>query len=374
VFNKEMHDLIKLQKCDERVKLNFTFIFSKLTIIMSIDITLNNYNRIHKINICKNDDIVEFVSQSNVSFIVYNNIKVKNLCNYKLDVDIQSNKQHYAVINDSNTSKQINIDNNNFTSMGNKINIKLCFVKAEYKIYNIYLTNIDYSYLTQINIFPIIQNKVTVNTYFNKVYILNRDVDSDRLNNVKTRLENFDINFERFSAVDGNDLDETIINKYAYGCYASHIKILKDALVNNYDKILILEDDVYFHKDFINGFRWTIANIPDNWDILYLGCSQQKNTWSYIECTNNYYKSQFCNGTFAYCVKLSVIQQMLNILEKRIGYIDTIYHNIQKTHNCFTIVPNLIISDVTQSTMRKNRNQTKFSKIVGWHLPNYKIE
>lgn len=57
----------------------------------------------------------------------------------------------------------------------------------------------------------------------------------------------------------------------AYGSDRAKINIIKDAKANNYSKILILEDDIVFNEltgDLINNI---FDNLPDNWDLFYLG-------------------------------------------------------------------------------------------------------
>jgi GR25 family glycosyltransferase involved in LPS biosynthesis len=63
-----------------------------------------------------------------------------------------------------------------------------------------------------------------------------------------------------------------VMTKGAAGCAISHYntyrKIIKE--YNDTDKILILEDDITFDKDFINKLQEHLKNIP-NYDILFLG-------------------------------------------------------------------------------------------------------
>ena len=50
------------------------------------------------------------------------------------------------------------------------------------------------------------------------------------------------------------------------GCYLSHILALKTAILNNFQNVLILEDDVLFLKNSNKSF-----NLPENTDIFYPG-------------------------------------------------------------------------------------------------------
>ena len=60
------------------------------------------------------------------------------------------------------------------------------------------------------------------------------------------------------------------------GCKLSHLKIIIDAKKNNYNQILILEDDFLLTNNFIEKYNNTINEIYEkinNIDMLYLGFS-----------------------------------------------------------------------------------------------------
>ena len=83
------------------------------------------------------------------------------------------------------------------------------------------------------------------------------------------------------------------------GCFLSHLKVLKIALDNNWDKILIMEDDIHI----ININQKNIDKNKD-FDMIYLGAvSKNKldNSWE----KNGYFHLQDIDisGTFAYYLK-----------------------------------------------------------------------
>ena len=53
------------------------------------------------------------------------------------------------------------------------------------------------------------------------------------------------------------------------------MKILEDAVKNNYTSILVFEDDIIFRKDFNKHLEKQYSTIKNNinWKLLYLGCS-----------------------------------------------------------------------------------------------------
>jgi GR25 family glycosyltransferase involved in LPS biosynthesis len=77
------------------------------------------------------------------------------------------------------------------------------------------------------------------------------------------------------------------------GCLESHINIIKWAKQNNYKQVCIFEDDVIIRKSLEE-----IENIPENYDMLYLGGL----------CTEMHYKlNDWCKGRI-YCNHAYIIK------------------------------------------------------------------
>ena len=55
------------------------------------------------------------------------------------------------------------------------------------------------------------------------------------------------------------------------GNQLSHYNILKEMIKNDYNYIIILQDDVIFRKNFINYLDKLMNNIPDNAEIINIG-------------------------------------------------------------------------------------------------------
>ena len=120
--------------------------------------------------------------------------------------------------------------------------------------------------------------------YVDNVYLINMDKDTERLEKVTKECKKFNINFERFNGVNPLKLSKKELNKYVsktcqnicpyglIGSGVSHMKIYEDALKNNYKNILVLEDDVYFSEDLYEELNKAMTELPEDYDILYLGC------------------------------------------------------------------------------------------------------
>ena len=95
-------------------------------------------------------------------------------------------------------------------------------------------------------------------------FYINLEHRVDRKNQVEEELKTLGIKAERFNAIK--------MENGAIGCSMSHLKILQDAVNNNLDHVLIVEDDISFlkpevFKTQINKFFELHGN---NWDVILL--------------------------------------------------------------------------------------------------------
>ena len=219
-------------------------------------------------------------------------------------------------------------------------------------------------------------NIIDINTYFDNIYVINLDRRKDRYEKIKYKLDKLNIKFERFSAIDGNNIKDDeydfsrfiqgygmLENKYALACLRSHVEIIKDAKSKGYKRILILEDDVLISSN-IKAYLQRIRNI-DNWKLLYLGSSQYN--WN-VEFIEGFFYSKKSLGTFAYAIDESMYEDLLNISERK--SIDNILSDIQSKYykECYTFYPNICISDVSDSDIRTERDQDSHSDRMRWNL------
>ena len=154
------------------------------------------------------------------------------------------------------------------------------------------------------------RNKNDINNYFDKIYLINMKDDYEKYNRTETILNSYGIEFKLITGIDVNNTNNNYINRWLYqinktnlsrknfdyksylsnnpsikgifksstgleplhkcrskkgfkvykkseiknsaqlGCLLSHVTAIQDAIDNNYEKILILEDDNYYHKNF----------------------------------------------------------------------------------------------------------------------------
>jgi GR25 family glycosyltransferase involved in LPS biosynthesis len=232
-----------------------------------------------------------------------------------------------------------------------------------------------------INIFHKMEKNNYLNSFFDKIYLLNLDRRNDRFFNIQNHLDKRKIKYIRFSAIDYRNLE--IKNKIyhkkftikEHACLLSHLEIIKEAKKYNYNNILILEDDIIFHKEF-NKYTNILNEIPETWDLIYFGCGQRENC-NDVKKKKPFYKANKSRGTYAYGINKNIYDNLLNLLNNGIyGVlypIDILLNKIQLKGYSYVIYDNLIISDVSNSDISNKRDMNKYCLINDWDISKYDL-
>lgn len=193
------------------------------------------------------------------------------------------------------------------------------------------------------------------------------------------------VNLERTINFSNNYFDLCLKNYKDYKLnnnQISHIKsicnILVDAINKNYDSICILEYDILINKEY-NNILPKYKNLINNCDIIYLGSSQSfwYNPINYttIDFRDNedspYYIANHSLGTFSIILKKSVFSIYLEYLNLFLFSSDIILSIVSQKFKSIVINPNLIICDVTDSSILKNRDPEKTFLKFKWNKNSY---
>lgn len=111
---------------------------------------------------------------------------------------------------------------------------------------------------------------MTINEYYDRVFIINLDRRTDRWDNSVSQCNKHGIKYERFPAL------EVLVDGKPHGnsgCTASHKALLERLALSDWERILILEDDVDFFDGTQEKFATQILEVPDDCDILFIGGS-----------------------------------------------------------------------------------------------------
>ena len=115
-----------------------------------------------------------------------------------------------------------------------------------------------------------------------KIFYINLNRSKYRNDMINEHLSKFDIPFERFTAVDGNELnDSDKCNKFVVARHHTEMRLLK--YISNLDEglYLINEDDILIEENFFEKLHILLGEIPDDWQILKIGSHTLYNAISY---------------------------------------------------------------------------------------------
>lgn len=244
-----------------------------------------------------------------------------------------------------------------------------------------------------------LQNLFTLNYFFDHIYVLNLDRRPDRLDAMTKDLKrNHIFNWTKWTAIDGKlsphneewqeykkqhlTMKERLLYQRkaigsagSWAILKSMYGMIKDAMENKYKTILVFQDDLLFHKNFVQEFLKLPHTVPNNWKLLYLGATQH--TWINVEMRNKYYFPMgTADGAYAVAIHHSVFQEMLDEIIKFDEPFDSgTLKTIQKRYGrqCIIMHPHLVIADIRDSDLRNYRDLQMFSSKFKWNLDLYNI-
>jgi len=163
----------------------------------------------------------------------------------------------------------------------------------------------------------------------------------DRKQHVERQLQSIGISAERFNAIK--------MPNGAIGCSMSHLKIMETAKANNWDHVLIVEDDILFTNPnlFVQQFNKFLSNHKDFDVVLIAG----NNLPPYKTIDDTCVQVTHCQTTTGYLVQKHYYDVLIKNYKDGILYlmkepakhvvyaIDKFWLNLQAIHNWYLIIP-----------------------------------
>ncbi len=109
---------------------------------------------------------------------------------------------------------------------------------------------------------------------FSKTFVINLPFKTDRLSIFQKSVPQAIGDVEVWPAVHGDSIRHPewwTAGAGAWGCYRSHLQILEHCYQQKVESYLVFEDDAIFRKDFEHEFTWFLSELPDDWEMVYLG-------------------------------------------------------------------------------------------------------
>lgn len=208
--------------------------------------------------------------------------------------------------------------------------------------------------------------------FFDKIYCLNLNESKDRWATVSKEFETIGIDNRviRLSAPKADDNIFTANTNKAgqYGCTMSHLKILGNALADANGHIVIFEDDIHFPDYSAAHLQDIIDNLPNDWDILYLGGRPVEPVTNVYN--NKLYKASCMFGSYGYAVNHKFIKTIFNgIFESLMksgnknGIYDVLLGRITKANNGYAVYP-LVVKEQSSFSIIENRATTNYDQLM----------
>jgi len=215
-----------------------------------------------------------------------------------------------------------------------------------------------------------------------KIYMINlkrkKHIAENSLNKLinLTNENNIFSNIEIYEAIDGQLLDKDDINnkltlkaKYTLknpssyddirsvgeiGCYLSHTNIWKNIVDNNINNCIIFEDDVIPDVNY-EKITNSLENIPEDYDIAYLGWWSRKNMINNNKNSNWFYTDFYTEksnvlGLYAYVISNKGAKKLLSKafpIDVQLDTYVSLYNNMSKEFKRYLSKMQLFKADKT---------------------------
>jgi len=200
-----------------------------------------------------------------------------------------------------------------------------------------------------------IVNMHRIHSFFDHVYLLCEKPRPYQKLIILQKLQRLQI---QVCIVEGNH-KSVLKNLYA--------EILLHAQEKAFDQILILKDDISFHKDFHSQFDQQIASLPPKWKILHLGMHQFKAPRSHEGPARKL-------GAFAVGLHRSTFQHLLLSLGRLKGSIDSVhFQSIILNHpdQCISFEPQLVVSEMINKLKDDHKTFSSLCNQFKWHIESF---
>jgi len=206
-----------------------------------------------------------------------------------------------------------------------------------------------------------VNNCNILNSYTQKIYIINLEKNIIRKKYILTIMKKYGINFKLVIVNKVDDVDYDYYCKYdanisisELGCGLSHLWCLKDIVKNKYENAIIFEDDIIFHKNFEAKFFNIIRK--QSYDFLLLGaCDFHFSEVNYKNVSENLYRpNPNCEniyGAHAIYYSLKGATYMLENKLNNFAFFDYDFNKVFSyfENTSFICNPNLVVTEISTS-------------------------
>jgi glycosyl transferase family 25 len=198
-------------------------------------------------------------------------------------------------------------------------------------------------------IYAVDKKNIDINSFVDHKYLINlkHDINKphrlERYTNCVNEFKNHNINdVERFEAIDGslisNDIRKNILLDGEIGILLTHIELIKDAKTKKYKNILVFEDDVTFADDFTERFNEYITEVPNDWNMIYLGGNHVQGVQ---QITKHVFKMNHSYAIHVMIIRDNMYDTIINGLQNYMKAVDVFYAELHRQTNSYVLRPHL---------------------------------
>lgn len=201
---------------------------------------------------------------------------------------------------------------------------------------------------------------MTINEYFDRIFLINLGSRPERWQHAQDEAVRLGLTkMERFEAyVMSHDIWPVHGNA---GCTASHRALLEIISYLKIPRALILEDDFCartLERDINDLFSDMIGEVPDNWEMLYLGGGYQEAPQYRV--SKHVIRSGGIMTTSSYGITCGAARKIAPYISGP-GPIDSLYFGWNRTLNCYIFQPRLMIQYATPSDLTNRESDNRAS-------------
>jgi len=167
-----------------------------------------------------------------------------------------------------------------------------------------------------------------------KKYVINLKRRDDRLKSLKLPFQ-----YEVFEATDGKKKFAEFGKMQGHiGCLDSHRRLFSFAKENNVDTLMVMEDDIEVDENFNEKLENIMIQLPEDWDLLYLGGWNvgEKNSYSdLLDVAEKVYT------THAFIVKNKFFNTIIDSINSRDWKVDVLLSESLPKGKCFISNPTI---------------------------------
>jgi GR25 family glycosyltransferase involved in LPS biosynthesis len=200
--------------------------------------------------------------------------------------------------------------------------------------------------------------------YFDKTFCINLNSRTDRWEEVKKKFAKHSFNVERVPAIDGTKMNLDFppeIKEGAVGCSLSQLFCIKYAKQLKLNNFLLLEDDIEFDDNVNELFNQYIAEVPSDWDMLYLG-GQHFHGMNLQQISEHVYKCEYTLSTHSVALNSTVFDRFTDKLIDITKPCDVHYAESHSEINAYVIIPHLTWQGNSYSDIEKVKVDYTFLK------------